>query len=122
MTFEQGNNEEWGETRAYDMATVMYNFHEMPSEARRSVLRNAQRLARQSVLVVDIWPGFEPTPMMLSGEPYVLDYLQNVDDDIDESAGPGWTVSRVELVPGHVRMWRLDRDDDYARTELDWGI
>ena len=44
------------------------------------------------------------------------------DADIDESAGPGWTVSRVELVPGHVRMWRLDRDDDYARTELDWGI
>ena len=61
-----------------DIATVMFGFHEMPADARRRVLRNALRIARKKVLIVDIWPGFQPTAMMLSGEPFVLDYLANV--------------------------------------------
>ena len=52
----------------------MYGMHEMPGDARRRVLRNALRLAREKVLVVDIWPGFEPSPMMLSGAPLALGY------------------------------------------------
>jgi len=111
--FVQGNAEDWGEAESCDFATVMYGMHEMPSSARRRVMRNALRIARQSVLVVDIWPGFEPSPMMLSGEPYVLDYLGNIDSDVDavaRSAPSGqWRVTRVDLVDEHVTMWRLDR-------------
>ncbi len=90
----------------------MYAMHEMPQAARRRVLRNAMRLARDSVLIVDIWPGFEPTPMMLSGEPYVLDYLKNMESDIEASAPSSeWDVTRVDVVEEHVRMWKLDRLD-----------
>jgi len=121
--FEVGNAEEWGETDSCDIATVMYGMHEMPGDARRRVLRNALRLAREKVLVVDIWPGFEPSPMMLSGEPFVLDYLANIEDDIDACAAleaptlegsAQWEVSRVDVVDQHVRMWKFER--------IDWGI
>ena len=53
--------------------------------------------------------------MMLSGEPYVLDYLKNIDDDVDASLDPNqWTVTRIDVVESHVRMWKFER--------LDWGI
>ena len=100
----------------------MFGMHEMPGDARRRVMRNALRLARSKVLVVDISPGFEPNEMMLSGEPFVLDYLANIETDVDatvdattaDSTSPSWEVSRVDVVPGHVRMWRFER--------IEWGI
>lgn len=108
--FEVGNAETWGETGSFDIATLMYATHEMPRRARIRAIRNCLRLARQSVLVVDIWPGFEPNDMMLSGEPYVLDYLANIEDDVNVAADPSeWVVTRVDVVEGHVRMWKFDR-------------
>ncbi|KAL1495390.1 hypothetical protein AB1Y20_016759 [Prymnesium parvum] len=108
--FVRGNAEVWGEARCCDVASVMYAMHEMPRGARRRVLRNALRLARARVLVVDIWPGFKPTPMMLSGEPYVLDYLKNIDSDVLAAVGQGeWDVERIDLVAEHVTMWKMDR-------------
>ena len=103
------------QTDSCDIATVMYGMHEMPAGARRRVMRNALRLARDKVLVVDIWPGFEPTPMMLSGEPFVLDYLANIEEDVEASYDPKeWEVTRVDVVEEHVRMWKFER--------IDWGI
>ena len=115
FTYEVGNAEEWGEDRCVDISTVMYGMHEMPQDGRRRVLRNAMRIARDSLVVADIWPGFEPTPMMLSGEPYVLDYLKHIEEDIDHVAsvapdgGAEWRVTRVDVVDEHVRVWKLDR-------------
>ena len=80
--FEVGNAESWGEDQSCDVATVMFGMHEMPGDARRRVMRNALRLARKKVLVVDIWPGFEPSAMMVSGEPYLYDYLENIEGDV----------------------------------------
>ena len=112
VRFEEGSSEDWGDDNCCDMATIMYNFHEMPSHARRRVLRNARRIARKSVLVVDIWPGFEPTPMMLSGEPYVHDYLANVEDDVASTvANGGWTAMRLDIVEEHVTVWKIERDE-----------
>jgi len=109
-TFAVGNAETWGESASCDISTVMFGMHEMPAYARRRVIRNALRIARSKVLIVDIWPGFEPTPMMLSGEPFVLDYLANVDDDIDSSYDPEeWQVTRVDVVEEHVRMWKFEK-------------
>ena len=81
----------------------------------RRVLRNALRIAKSKVMVVDIWPGFEPSPMMLSGEPFILEYLENIEGDVDAVADPSvWEVTRVDVVEQHVRMWKFER--------LDWGI
>lgn len=113
--FEVGNAENWGEAQSFDIATMMFATHEMPGSARRRCIRNALRLARDKVMVVDIWPGFEPNDMMLSGEPYVLDYLANIESDVEASIDRHqWEVERVDVVEGHVRMWKF--------TRLDWGI
>mmetsp|Transcript_2962 Transcript_2962/g.8617 ORF Transcript_2962/g.8617 Transcript_2962/m.8617 type:complete len:266 (-) Transcript_2962:447-1244(-) len=107
-TFVKGNAETFGEDASTDMVTVMFGFHEMPREARRKVLRNAARIARKEVIIVDIDPDFTPSDVMLSGEPYVLEYLRNVDEDISEVArNRAWKSARVNVVPGHVIMWRL---------------
>ncbi|KAG8464384.1 hypothetical protein KFE25_003447 [Diacronema lutheri] len=107
--FVQGNAETWGEDAAFDVATVMYGMHEMPRGARRKVLHNAMRIARKYVLIVDIDPSFCPSAMMLSGEPFIEEYLRNIDEDVQEAAAHrAWRKARIEVVPGHVVMWRLD--------------
>lgn len=107
-TFFEGNAESWGENASLDVATIMYGMHEMPRDARRRVLHNAMRIARKYVLIVDIDPGFNPSQLMLSGEPYLEDYLMHMDDDVKEAATRAWRKTRVNIVPGHVIMWRLD--------------
>ena len=53
--------------------------------------------------------------MMLSGEPFILEYLENIEGDVDAVADPSvWEVTRVDVVEQHVRMWKFER--------LDWGI
>ena len=93
----------------------MFGMHEMPMGARRRVIRNALRLAKSKVMVVDIHPSFAPNAMMLSGEPFVLDYLANIEDDVDASYDhKEWELTRVDVVEDHVRMWKFER--------IDWGI
>jgi hypothetical protein len=96
----------------------------MPQSGRRAVLRNAMRVARKSVVVVDIHPNFKGTlskkPMagksFLSGEPYVLDYLARIDGEIFDAAAWGWTAKRQTLVDCHVAVWRLEKAQEL------WGI
>lgn len=109
------NAEAFGEAGSFDVATLMFATHEMPGYARRRCIRNALRLARDKVLVADIWPGFRPNDMMLSGEPYVLDYLANMESDVEASFDPmQWTLTREDVVEQHVRMWKFER--------LSWGV
>ena len=88
-SFSVGNAESYGQAEEYDVVTIMFALHEMPADARRRVLRNAMRIASKSVILVDIHPDFHQVlaakPMQgasfLMGEPYVLDYLENLDSD-----------------------------------------
>lgn len=105
----------------------------MPADGRRRVLRNAMRVAKKSVLVVDIHPDFQQTlaakPLQgasfLSGEPYVLDYLAKMDSDVFTSVPAsttlewGWTAKRETLLSEHVAVWRLDRG---TVPHAIWGI
>ena len=110
--------------RAVRPSTRQFATHEMPATGRRRVLRNAMRVARSSVVVVDIDPDFTETllakPMQgapfLAGEPYVLDYLARFDGDVAScapvrmaAAGAGWRVTRAQLLPKHVVVWKLER-------------
>lgn len=101
LTFEVGNAETFGETKRYDVATLMFALHEMPRKGRRAVISNAQRIS-QKVVVVDIAPHYRPSSVMLSGEPFVTEYLQNVCDEIGAPA---------EITAGTVAVWILDSHD-----------
>jgi hypothetical protein len=120
LSFSFGNAETYGDTQGYDVVTIMYAMHEMPGDARKRVLANMMRVARESVVIVDIHPEFQETlakkPMngefFLMGEPYVLEYLTNIDTDVFSAAATHenrWSVRRVTMLAGHVVMYRLDR-------------
>lgn len=120
--FIKGNAESFGEENSYDVVTVMFATHEMPQSGRLRVLRNAMRLARKIVQVVDISPDYHEVlatkPLQgtsfLMGEPYVLDYLKSIDVDIHASifaAKKRWRLERKELIPKHVTSWRLEHEE-----------
>jgi SAM-dependent methyltransferase len=124
--FGFGNAESYGEPRSYDTVSCMFCTHEMPVVGRRRVLRNAMRVARKSVVVVDIDPDFEETlrakpgrgASFLAGEPYVLQYLETMDEDVNSCVrhasytgwqGARWKLSRHALLEKHVVVWHLER-------------
>ena len=91
------------------------------------MLRNAARIARKYVLIADIDPKYKllllqdplrkaQATAFLAGEPYVLGYLENMDDDVASCmpvrfGGPSWRLTRTQILPKHVCVWRLDRVD-----------
>ena len=97
--FHEGNAETWGDTNGCDVVTLMFALHEMPADARGRVLANARRVARDRVVVVDIAPHYRPSPTMLAGEPFVLDYLARA---CDELGAP------TEVVAKTVAVWVVD--------------
>jgi len=68
------------------------------------VLRNGGTLA-----VVDISPEYEPSPTMLAGEPYVLEYKKNIVQQMKSIQGFS-DIQYHTIVPGHVVLWLLTRD------------
>lgn len=106
-TFAHGNIESFGEDCSWDVSLLSFVLHEVPPDACVRILANAARITRSLVLVVDIEPdGFEPPPSMIHGEPYLYEYLANIDTLVALVRG---TVSRsFTLVPGKVRLWALE--------------
>ena len=98
--FKFGNAENYGETKDYDCSTIMFALHEMPHEAHKKIIENCFRITRKNIIYVDISPNYTPSKMMLSGEPYLLDYLANF-DDLMISFG----FKSYEIIPNHVRVW-----------------
>lgn len=104
--FERGLAEKWGISRMASVSICSFLLHEQPMHRRHRILKNAYRVCRDYMLVMDINPIYKPSFMMLLGEPYILDYLENIDSDIfnlfDE-------YSRTEVVPGHVILWNITK-------------
>lgn len=97
--FEVGNAETWGDDAACDTVTLFFALHEMPAEGRRRVLENAMRIATSRVVVCDISPRKVASDIMLSGEPYLLEYQKNI---VRELEGIGDRVFLDEVVPRRV--------------------
>lgn len=104
--FERGLAEKWGMTQMASVSICSFLLHEQPMDRRHRILKNAYRVCRDYMLVMDIDPRYKPSFTMLLGEPYVLDYLDKIDSDIfnlfDE-------YSRIEIVPGHVILWNITK-------------
>ena len=98
--YKIGNAENYGKYKEFDCATIMFSLHEMPESAHKKIIKNCFRISRDNVLFVDISPNYNPSKIMLSGEPYLLDYLANF-DKLMKSFG----FQYVEIVPNHVRVW-----------------
>jgi len=95
---------------SFDLVTIMYAFHEIPKTARYRILREARRLLKDGgiLAIVDISPEYQPSPTMLAGEPYVLEYKKNIRRQMRLVQGFG-DFQYKSIVPGHVCSWFLTR-------------
>lgn len=96
---------------SFDLVTIMYAFHEIPMTARYRILREARRLLKAggTLAVVDISSDYKPSPSMLAGEPYVLEYQKNIRKQMRSLQGFGDFHYKV-VIPGHVCKWTLTRN------------
>lgn len=113
VTFYVGNAEATPFPEStFDLVTTMYCFHEVPKSGRDSIIREARRLLKPGGIfaVVDISTNYTPSESMLSGEPYVIEYQKNIDEQMANMAGFKNVTNEV-IVPGHVELWQLTRDE-----------
>ena len=93
---------------SHDLVTIMYGFHEVPMDGRARILNESRRLLRRGghLAIVDICPTYTPSAAMLAGEPFVLEYQQNIESQL--ASLEGFKLSkRKHVVPGHVNVWLL---------------
>jgi len=98
--FIVGNSEDWGESYSFDIVTCMFVFHELPRSARLKVIENCIRVTGEKVVIIDIDPLYSPRAFMLSGEPYILDYIKHIDHDMKLYGG-----IKTIIIEGHVVRW-----------------
>ena len=96
--FQVGNAETFYTPHPFDIVTIYYAFHEIPQKHRLNILNNAIINARKKVIIVDICPDYNPSPMMLMGEPYIKEYLKNIHDDLKD-------FDKKTIIQGHVVQW-----------------
>ena len=67
-----------------DMINCMFLFHEVPSHGRKEIFKEINRILKPGGLlnIMDIRLSYDPNRFMLSGEPFLLDYLDNFQDEL----------------------------------------
>ena len=97
--FYQGNAEIFRPDKRVDIVSCMFAFHEMPREAHLKIIENAIQIAQKEVIIVDIASNYEPKQIMLSGEPYLLDYLDNIEETLTD-------FTKTVYIDKHVNVWK----------------
>ena len=85
----------------FDIVTIFFAFHEIPQHGRQNILDNAFCHASKSVIVMDISPNYKPSQLMLYGEPYIEEYLENINDDLKN-------FDQHILIDDKVSLWKYD--------------
>ena len=103
--FYFGNAETFRPNKPIDIVTCMFGFHEMPQEAQIRVINNALFLAKEEFIIVDIAPNYKnknPPQVMLNGEPYLMDYLHNIESIL-------YDFEEYIYIPNHVHIWKYKK-------------
>jgi ubiquinone/menaquinone biosynthesis C-methylase UbiE len=98
--FIKGNAENYGQPQEFDTATLMFAFHEMPNYAHHKIIKNAKKITKHETIIVDISPNYRPSKLMLSGEPYLLNYKATIHDLLQQHQ-----FTYLEYIPNHVGLW-----------------
>ena len=96
--FQKGHIEFWKPDKKYDIVTAMFFFHEVPQFARLNIIEKLKDIAKEKIIIVDIAPNYQPSKMMANGEPYIMDYLKNIRNDLVD-------FSESVLQKNHVHKW-----------------
>ena len=103
-------------SNAFDVVTTSFLFHEAPQAGRKKILAEAKRLLKPggTLLVLDISRDYEPSPVMLAGEPYIMGYLRNFGRDV-RAAGFG-KIECAQPIPGRAESWFCTKTSALAST------
>ena len=102
-----GNAENYGQQDEFDTATLMFAFHEMPNYAHHKIVKNAKKITKHDIIIVDINPNYKPSALMLSGEPYLLNYKTTIHKLLEKHG-----FSYLEYIPNHVGLWYYSHNQD----------
>jgi len=95
-----GNAENYGQEDEFDTATIMFAFHEMPNYAHHKIIKNAKKITKHDIIIVDISPNYSPSNLMLIGEPYLLNYKATIQQLLTQHK-----FKYLEYIPNHVGLW-----------------
>jgi|TARA_Y100000389_G_scaffold202249_1_gene247006 SAM-dependent methyltransferase len=95
------NAENYGSDNQFDTVTCMFAFHEMPNYAHKLIIDNSIRIAKKKVIIVDLSTNYVPSLPMLSGEPYVLNYINTIDEILRD-------FNKTIIIKNHVDMWEYN--------------
>ncbi len=121
-TFVYANAENYGEKKSNDVVTIFFSTHEMPSNARRKIIKNALNIAKKNVLIMDIDPynfanvllkKYKKGEPFLSGEPFILNYLIDMNSDINNcllSTYYTWNLEKHSIIDNHVVLWNFTKN------------
>ena len=104
--FTIGNAENFGKPKQFNTATIMFAFHEMPNYAHNKIIINAKRITTDDIIIIDISPNYKPSKIMLTGEPYLLNYKSTISDILKKH-----NFSYVEYIPNHVGFWYYNHNN-----------
>lgn len=99
------NAENYDPPRDIDVVTCMYAFHEMPEYAWIRIIENSLRIAKKEIIIIDISTDYNPSKMMLSGEPYIENYLKNFD-----RVSKAYNFEKYNLIKDKVTIWFKSMD------------
>ena len=103
--FIKGNAENYGQPQEFDTATLMFAFHEMPNYAHHKIIKNAKKITKHNIIIVDISPSYSPSKLMLSGEPYLLNYKATIAKLLEEHK-----FNYLEYISNHVGVWTFSHN------------
>ena len=72
----------------------------MPNYAHINIINNCMRIAKEEIIIIDISPKYIPSNIMLSGEPYLLNYLNTIDNILID-------FNKTTYIDNRVCIWKL---------------
>ena len=111
VTFDKYNGADY--KKNVDVVIISMVMHEMPTCAHVKMINNLLSCVsdkKGEIWIIDIDPAYKPSIFMLSGEPYVQEYLKTIDNCIFTISNKNKVIcNTVSIIDGHVRAWILSR-------------
>ena len=113
QTFEIMNGVDVGTKYSeVDLTIACMLVHELPKNAHIELIQALMNVTKEEgeVWIVDIDPSYQPSEIMLSGEPYVLRYLDEFESTLEEvSNAHQLTFDVWSIIPEHVKAYMIRR-------------
>jgi SAM-dependent methyltransferase len=106
--FERGLAEKYGHPNMCKRVTLSFIMHEQNSLRRKRILKNAERISRDEIVIMDIHPLYKPSWAMKTGEPYIEDYLQNFHQEV-LSLFENFDIMINSTCEDRVQIWTISK-------------